>query len=251
MSLLVVLACSPGWILTTYLCQPSSSNPKTRCPEGEQCCSDDPTGLDLTDLAGPGIPAYQGRGGTATPVFSEARNDAAYWGMCIQTGSIAPAFALTNGCPVPCNPTWDKPSVEAVCGAGVFCCQTVELEASDCVLDPSLGDDGCWRPVRGDDITGLGGLEATNWSAAEHATLQDPNFGGCESFVEGLPESELDAAGVIADDVLLACIRRLNVANQRGFCIGGPGVIGCPLAQPTYRDACEQLNDAEFRPGCS
>jgi hypothetical protein len=25
----------------------------------------------------------------------------------------------------------------------------------------------------------------------------------------------------------------------------------CPLAQPTYRDACEQKNDAEGRSGCS
>jgi hypothetical protein len=127
---------------------------------------------------------------------------------------------------------------------------TVEIEASDCVLDPDLGDAGCWRPVRGDDIVGLGGLEATAWSANEHATLQDPGFHGCEAFVAGLSDAALDTAGVTADEVRLACVRRLGVANQRGYCIGGPGVAGCPLAQPSYRNACEQLDDANALGGC-
>jgi hypothetical protein len=126
----------------------------------------------------------------------------------------------------------------------------VELQESDCVLDPDLGTEGCWRPVRGDDIIGLGWLEATNWGPGEHATHQDAGLHECESFVTGLTSDELDAAGVTADDVRLACLRRLSVANQRGFCIGGPGVVGCLLAQPSYRDACEQINDRESRTDC-
>ena len=132
----------------------------------------------------------------------------------------------------------------------MFCCDTFEVEASDCVLDPDLGDAGCWRPVHGDDIIGLGGADATNWSAAEHASHQDPGFHGCDAFVAGLSNGELEAAGVTADEVRLACVRRLGVADQRGFCIGGPGIVGCPLAQPGYRDVCEQRNDGEGRGGC-
>jgi hypothetical protein len=56
--------------------------------------------------------------------------------------------------------------------------------------------------------------------------------------------------GLTPQDVLTECYRRLTVSNQRGFCIGGPGVAGCPLAQPTYIDACEQQNAANFLTGC-
>jgi hypothetical protein len=251
-SMLVALACHvPPWERpTAYRCQPSSPDPDERCPEREQCCSDDPAALDLLELDGPALPAYEGRLGSGTPLFSDDRNDAGFSGLCVEVGSIAPAFALPSGCPVPCNPSWDSDSIDAVCGAGSFCCQTLEVDASDCVLDPGIGDDGCWRPARGDDIMGLGGLDATSWSADELATPQDPGGQQCEAFVTGLSEEQLDDAGVTADDVRLACLRRLGVANQRGFCIGGPGVIGCPLAQPTHRDACEQLNDGEGRDGC-
>jgi hypothetical protein len=233
-----------------YRCQPSSPNPDKRCPEGEQCCSDDPAALDLLDLDGLALPAYEGRGGTGIPLFSDVRNDDSSSGMCIKVGSVAPAFSITSGCPVPCNPSWDSDSVETICGAGTFCCQTLEIDASDCVFDPAIGDEGCWRPARGDDIMGLGGLDATSWTADELATAQDPGGFECEAFVAGLSSAELDAAGITASEVRLACLRRLGVANQRGFCIGGPGVAGCPLAQPSFRDACEQLNDAEFHTGC-
>jgi hypothetical protein len=246
-SMLVALACHGPWLPWAYRCQPSSPNPEKRCPEREQCCSDDPAAIDLLDLDGPALPAYEGRSGSGTPLFSADRNDAGYSGLCVEVGSVAPAFALPSGCPVPCNPSWDSDSVAAVCGAGSFCCQTLEVDASDCVFDQGLGDDGCWRPARGDDIMGL---DATSWSADALATLQDPGGQQCEAFVTGLSDEQLDDAGVTADDVRLACLHRLGVANQRGFCIGGPGVAGCPLAQPSYRDACEQLNDAEGHPGC-
>jgi hypothetical protein len=248
-SLLVVLACHVP-LSTAYRCQPSSPKPQNRCPEREQCCSDDPAAIDLLDLDGPGLPAYEGGSGSGTPLFSADRNHAGFSGLCVEVGAVAPVFALPGGCPVPCNPSWDADSIDAVCGSGVFCCQTLEIEASDCVLDPNLGDGGCWRPARGDDIVGLGGLDATSWSAGEHASHQDPGLQGCVSFVEGLSDAQLDAAGVTEDEVSLACLRRLGVADQRGFCIGGPGVAGCPLAQPSYRDACEQLNDGEARVGC-
>jgi hypothetical protein len=258
-SLLVVLGCPNGQYPTTaYRCQPSSSEPDSRCPgnvsTSYQCCSDDPATLDLDNLDGPGLPPYHTLGGSdsgsGTPLFSADRNDASFSGMCIKVGSVAPSFALPGGCPVPCNPSWDRSSIDIVCGLGTFCCQTVEIEASDCVLDSNLGDAGCWRPARGEDIVGLGGLDATSWSAAEHATQQDPGLPGCEEFVGDLTNDELDAAGVTVDEVRLACLRRLGVANQRGFCIGGPGVAGCPLVQPSYRDACEQRNDGDGRAGC-
>jgi hypothetical protein len=231
-------------------CNPSSARP---CPKDENdylCCSDDPAALDLADLDAAALPAYDGRGGDDTPLFSDARNEASDHGMCIRSGSVAPAFALFGGCPVPCNPNWDEAAVDAICGDGTFCCQTVELESSDCVFDAGLGDAGCWRPVRGDDIEGLGGLDLTTWAPGVHATHQDAGGLECQAFVVALTDAELAAAGGSAEDVLQACLRRLGVANQRGYCIGGPGVVGCPLAQPTYRDACEQLNDAQLMTGC-
>lgn len=245
-STLVVWACHPPEVPTAYRCRPSSPHPDKRCPEGEQCCSDDPASLDLSNLAAPSVPQYQGREGSGTPLFSAARNDDSVSGMCVRTGSVAPAFSLADagpgqGCPIPCNPTWDGDSIQAVCGQGTFCCQTEELDESDCVFDPGLGNSGCWRPARGDDIEGLGGIDVTNWAEAQHATHQDPGGFECEAFVVGMAN---------ATDVQAACLRRLGVANQRGFCIGGPGVAGCPLAQPGYIDACEERNIAESLGGC-
>jgi hypothetical protein len=70
-------------------------------------------------------------------------------------------------------------------------------------------------------------------------------------FVTGLlGTSVLSDNNLTQGQVLTECYRRLTVSNQRGFCIGGPDVAGCPLAQPAYRDACEQQNDANFLSGC-
>lgn len=255
---LTVSACPAGLpigLTTAFRCDPSDTG--ERCP-GEaqdqyQCCSDDPLALELANLDGVALPAYLGRGGTGTPLFSGPSNDASYWGVCVQVGAVAPAFALADagaqGCPVPCNPTWGQADIEAVCGPDTQCCQTAEITAEDCVFDTELGS-GCWRPVRGQDIVGLGGADQTSWSAEAHRTHQDPGGDACEAFVEGLSGTQLEAAGVERAQALDACLRKLGVADQRGFCLGGPNIFACPLDSPDYRDPCEQRNDAEGRVGC-
>ena len=249
---LVAFACDRNPPMSAFRCQPSGRSPT--CPKGYVCCSDDPAALDLTNLGGPALPAYEGREGSGVPLFSAARNSASYSGMCVGEGSVPPRGALEEplaaGCPIPCNPSWTAEERAAVCGPDTICCQTVELDESDCVLDPALGSTGCWRPAHGGDIEGLGGLETTRWTTDDHATLQDPGGSGCAEFVAGLSDAELDDAAAERDEVMDACLRRLGVANLRGFCLGGAGVNFCPLAQPSYRDACEQLNDAEARDGC-
>jgi hypothetical protein len=238
---LTAAACARPFEQPPDLCDPRAADP---CPSETDddyvCCSDDPSALDLAALDAPALPAFEGRGGAGTPLFAGARNGASRWGQCVRPGSVAPAFALADagaeGCPVPCNPSWDPTDVEAVCGAGTFCCQTVEIELDDCVWDPTLGDAGCHRPARGED--GVGG----------HATLQDPDTLGCAAFVDGLADEQL--AGSDPAEVFDACVRRLTAADQRGFCLGGPAVDGCPLAQPSVRDACEMLNDNQGLSGC-
>jgi hypothetical protein len=256
-AIIISSSCKVIYPPTAFRCSPFEQD---NCPTSGNtdyvCCSDDPAALLLTDgvdgVDDQVTPNYQGRGGEGTPIFSAGNNPLSKSGMCIEVGSVAPAFALADinaqGCPVPCNPTWNASDVEAVCGAGTFCCQTTELEMEDCVFDSTQGDNGCFRPVTGYDILGSNSL--TNWSGTAHATHQDPSGLNCEVFVAGLAgtgvlDSEL-TAGVVLDE----CYRRLTVANQRGFCIGGPTVAGCPLAQPAYRDACEQQNDANFLTGC-
>jgi len=185
-AMLVAIACGDGpYSSTPFRCWPAG--PEARCPSSDyQCCSDDPAALDLNDLDAPALPAYEGSGGTGTPLFSAARNDASHSGMCVKKDSPPPSVTLVgSGCAVPCNPRWDRESIDAVCGEGALCCQTVEIEAADCVFDPQLGSAGCWRPVRGADIVGLGGLEATGWTADDHASHQDPGRLGCQEFVAG------------------------------------------------------------------
>ncbi|KIG15715.1 hypothetical protein DB30_05285 [Enhygromyxa salina] len=200
-------------------------------------------------------PKYQGRGGTGTPIFSGGNNPLSKSGMCVQVGSVPPTLALADvnaaGCPIPCNPSWGTNDLNAVCGQGTICCQTTEIEFEDCVLDPNMGDNGCYRPVVGTDIMGTNSsTNLTNWGGSKHATHQDPSGTNCEVFVAGLPSSVYSGQGIDPGDALRACYHRLTVADRRGFCLGGgPGVF-CPLAQPNYRDACEQRNDLELRQGC-
>jgi hypothetical protein len=252
-------SCGVIYPTTAFRCSPFSG--AEACPtEGNkvyQCCSDDPAAIKLTeaDIGDFVTPNYQGRGGEGTALFSAGNNPLSKSGMCIEIGSVAPAFALVEpnaqGCPVPCNPTWSAADIADVCGAGTFCCQTTELEPKDCVFDDSLGDNGCFRPVTGSDIGTVGTTNLSSWAGDEHATHQDPSGLNCEVFVAGLlPTGVLSNNNLEADQVLEECYRRLTVANQRGFCIGGPGVAGCPLAQPTYIDACEQQNAASFLTGC-
>jgi hypothetical protein len=250
-------ACTVIYPTTAFRCSPFEPD---NCPtiggDVYQCCSDDPAALLLTEggISSFVTPNYQGRGGEGTPLFSAGNNPLSKSGMCIKVGSVAPAFALADlnaqGCPVPCNPTWSNTDVAAVCGAGTFCCQTTELHPLDCVFDPNDGDNGCFRPVTGDDIMGVGSNDFTNWGGTAHATHQDPSGSNCEVFVGGLQGTGVLTGSLTPQLVLNECYKRLTVSNQRGFCIGGPGVAGCPLAQPAYRDACEQQNDANFLTGC-
>jgi len=241
---IAVSSCRVPYPTTAFRCSPSAKEPT--CPDGYMCCSDDPAALEIDNLDEFVTPNYQGRGGEGTPIFSGGNNPLSTSGMCVETGSVPPVAALADinaqGCPVPCNPTWSSGDITSVCGAGQLCCQTVELDPNDCVMDPSLGDAGCWRAATGLDIAG--GL--SSWAGTEHDTHQDPSGLNCEQFVAGLANVQLPE-GVTADMVRTACYRRLTTANQRGFCLG---VQLCPLAQPTYRDACEQLNDQQLLTGC-
>jgi hypothetical protein len=231
---LLATACDPSYPITSFRCDPSNPN----CPTDKfasntgayVCCSDDPAAIDPDDLTA-ALPGYNG-GGTGTPLFSGINNQFSTSGYCIDIG---------QGCPLPCNPTWSNSEVAEVCGSGTVCCQTQELGDLDCVLDPDLGDSGCYRPVTGTDIQGLGGLNSTDWSPSDHDTHQSPNGSGCVDFVtaSGLTGAEATA-------LTNACFRRMSVANQRGFCQSG----GCPLTVPEYRDACERKNDSEGRTGC-
>lgn len=220
-------------------CSPAASE----CADNLRCCSIDPAAIDFDDPSANVLPDYLGQGAGGTPIFSDLDNDRSRRGVCIRPGTVPSSGRVPSSeCPIPCNPTWSNADIQAVCGPNTICCQHAELEAKDCVLDPTVGDNGCWRPVTGADIGVL-----SNWGASEHATHQDPGLlanGACASLVAGL-SPELDANAVRS-----ACERRLTVANQQGFCHGGAGVNYCPEAQPSYRDACERLNDEQARSGC-
>ena len=242
-------ACDPSYGITTFRCDPGGD---AGCPDKYGtggtyiCCSDDPTALDPADLDAAALPSYGG--GSGVPLFSGAQNDFSRWGFCIDTSQVPADAGIPDagpgmGCPMPCNPTWSSSDITAVCGTGTSCCATVEIEEKDCILDPGMGDNGCYRPARGDDITGFGGTGATNWSGSAHATHQDPNGKGCQEFAN----ANAAALGIDAEDARLACIRKLTVADQRGFC---QGAMDCPLANPSYIDACETLNATNGLTGC-
>lgn len=225
------------------------------CPEGFQCCSDDPTAYDGTAGAAVGVlPDYSmnfpsGR----QPIFSAANNALSSTGMCISDGVredlLDAAGGLTQpaalGCPIPCNPGWDATEVGQVCGANSLCCQTVEMDATDCVFDSNAQ---CFRPASGAEIQADGvqkvdsdgtPVGAVNWAPGDHDTMQDPGGTNCTSF----------AAGDTAKRN--ACFRALNVANARGFCLQRSATVtACPLASAAYIDPCEELNTANGFSGC-
>jgi hypothetical protein len=247
---LFATACDPTYGITTFRCDPSNPDCPTKYGSGDYvCCSDDPAALDLSDLGPGALPSYGG--GSGIPLFAAANNNLSSSGFCIATGSIPADAAIMDpgdgqGCPLPCNPTWSDADITAVCGSGTSCCATVEIQESDCGFDPNLGDGGCWRPVTGGDIQGLGGIDVSDWSTSDHATHQDPGGGGCEDFVAS-EAAAISGAGLDSQQVKFACFRQLSVANQRGFC---QGAMDCPLANPAYRDACEQMNDRDGLTGC-
>ena len=250
---LLATACDPSYGITSFRCDPSSSD-ASNCPSDfgtgtYVCCSDDPAALDLADIEAQALPSYGG--GSGSPLFASGHNNLSASGFCIDTSSIPADAGIAElgaglGCPLPCNPTWNADDITAVCGGGTSCCATVEIQDLDCGFDPGMGDGGCWRPVTGNDILGLGGVDASDWSASDHATHQDPGGSGCQQFVTAAA-ADIAAAGLEPADVQVACFRQLSVANQRGYC---QGAMECPLANPAYRDACEQRNDAEGRVGC-
>lgn len=225
----------PDYDQIAFRCAPAGGAPN--CPDGYRCCSDDPA------AAGGGVPGYTGRSPGDVPMFSGFNNVLSSTGMCIEDGLVPPGAGLVDpgaeGCPVPCNPQWGSNEVTSVCGQNAICCQTVELDVRDCVLQ-----DGCWRPAVGDDIfavdvSGTWGMGPDPWKAATHETHQDPGGVGCAAFAQGDPDAEAD------------CYRQLSVADQRGFCLAlSPEVQFCPLTSPTYMDACQVRNLNEGR-SCS
>lgn len=241
---LLATACDPSYNITSFRCDPGDGN----CPSDKYgtgtyvCCSDDPAALDVDAPTEPVLPGYAGGKGTGTPLFSGPNNHLSKSGFCIDTSKVPLDAAIADpgtgqGCPLPCNPTWASADITAICGPGTVCCQSQELGEADCALDPELGDNGCYRPVRGNDITGFGGLNVSSWNPAAHETHQDPNGRGCQAFI----------TGVGGDQVALEeCFRRLSVADQRGFCQSD----SCGLDDPTYLSPCERMNLAQGLTNC-
>jgi hypothetical protein len=194
------------------------------------CCSDDPA------ASAGALPDYEGLGiGGGTPFFSGINNGIGTSGLCTKTGEIPAGSGLNEAaaanCPIPCNPTWADNEVTTVCGASRVCCQTQELQPSDCVQDFVTGQ---WRPVTGLDI-GVGnsdGTVVTDWSPVAHATHQDPNASGCLLLANGDDQSS----------TFIDCMVQLRVANERGVCMALAAGQTCPLATPSYVDACAAMN---------
>ena len=249
-----------------FRCEPSEGN--DACPSGYFCCSDDPAAYDVSSQQAAGVlPDYNGAPGSRSrvPMFSENLNVISRTGMCVSTTDIIEPQALAGaelknapavGCPVPCNPTWNGSQVAEVCGVNTsgqtnLCCQTAEMDYSDCVFDQG---DQCFRPVTGADAfandvlrvdtngTVVQGSSVT-WSPGEHATMQSPGAVACAEFSA--------AAAANSDTARDACYRALSVANQRGFCLNrSDSVTACPLASANYIDACEELNSLAGLSAC-
>lgn len=206
--------------LVAFRCNPQQEN---NCPDTHFCCSDDPAAIggDKPNYMGKNIPD------AADPYFSGNNNALGTSGMCVRVDDIAGQGLIelpAANCPIPCNPSWSEAWIDDVCGTSRVCCQTVELESSDCVLDTGTN---MYRPVTGDDIGVL-----STWTPAEHATHQDPNGKSCLAL----------AAGNAMSSVFQDCVRQLTVADQRGFCMALAAGQACPTDQPTYIDACAARN---------
>lgn len=214
----VASSCTVNYPTVAFRCNPRQSD---NCPDTHFCCSDDPAAV------GGALPAYMGKAisNGDDPLFSGTNNLLGTSGMCVRTDDIPVGSGLLEpaalNCPIPCNPTWSRDDVDIVCGPTRVCCQTAELEQSDCV-----SDGGAFRPATGADI--FGGL--TQWKPGQHATHQDPNGEGCATFA---------GTNDTSNPAFRGCLEQLTVANQRGFCMAA---AGCPTAAETYIDACEALN---------
>jgi hypothetical protein len=173
--------------------------------------------------------------GGATAFFAGMNNALGTSGLCVRKDDIPAGSGLLEpaalNCPIPCNPTWSDGDISAVCGPSRVCCQTVQLAPEDCVCE----GDGCpatgWRPATGADIGSTAVIPQTSWAPNDHKTHQDPSGTGCLTF-----------SGGAQNDAFNDCVANLTVADQRGFCMAlGPGQA-CPTDDPTYLDACEQIN---------
>lgn len=220
---------SVGAVTSVSCFEPDFGNPSFRCspatdaecPSEETCCSDDPA------TAGGKKPNYFQSGALndtyGQPIFSGNNNPLSMSGMCVKVGGFTSPF--TNGCPVPCNPTWDMALQTEICGTTSKCCQMQELDpVKDCVLDGTT-----WRAVNGGDIGTL-----TMWGAG-HATNQDPDGLNCEVFASG--------TGTFSEAAYNDCVKQLTVANQRGFCYD-------PAQCPCIEDVCDMKN-ATYTPKCT
>ena len=196
-------------------------NPRVSGLGEYRCCSDDPAAFaGELPTYGDNLPSGE------PPYFSGLDNHRSRSGLCVRTSDVPSGVGLTENaalnCPTPCNPTWERADIEAVCGMNRQCCQTRELQPEDCVLD---GDE--WRPATGADIiTGL-----SDWSPSRHRTHQDPGAEVC---------AEWSGSEDVNDPGYRDCLEQLSVADQRGYCLAV--LEGCPGAAPDYMDACEQIN---------
>ncbi len=217
-----------------FRCNPRQSD---NCPDTHFCCSDDPAAV------GGGIPIYANiptTEGGGKPYFSGDNNGLGTMGMCVRTGDLPSGAGLFDAaaanCPVPCNPTWNDADTQAVCGETRVCCQTVALEAKDCIQDDPE-DPQSWRPAVGTDIR----LGRTDWKPARHETHQDPNGQGCGLFAGATNFDDPDSD-------FSKCLDELSTADQRGFCRGlNPGEA-CPVDADTYFNACELINMGQLAP---
>ena len=217
-SLLVGVACHVPWVEGSHLCQPSSSKPDKRCPDDEICCSDDPAALDFSRSRRTRTPSIRGpRRLRHSLVLGRPKRRQ----LLRRVHQIGDWVALPSGCPVPCNPSWDSDSVDAICGTGTFCCQTLEVDGVGLrVRIPRsvtrVAGDQFWRRHHGT----RGGLDATSWfceRALDPARSRRATSARRGSWAS--PTRSSTDASATAGDVQVACLRRLGVANQRGFCI--------------------------------
>lgn len=217
-----------GAVTSVSCFEPEFGNPSFRCspaddaecPDGQKCCSDDPSTTEgkkpnffmpmvLNDEYG-------------TPIFSGNNNPLSTSGMCVKTGGFTSPFS--NGCPVPCDPTWDASTSAEICGTTSKCCQMQELDATkDCILDGTT-----WRAVTGADIgKNFNGVDET-WGPL-HASNQDPVGANCMLFASG------GGGGPLNQTAFDDCLDQLTVADQRGFCYD-------PNKCPCVEDVCAMKN---------
>lgn len=229
-----------------FRCNPSGPSPI--CPDGFFCCSDDPASLTIDDddkaSDASALPAFGDKEADgksfADPLFAGENNNKSNSGMCVKlnTDPLTLEEGVAAGCPIPCNPKWSYEQIEEVCGVPkAACCQTAELHESDCVADKK----GCKRPARGQDVFVS---KVTDWAGEAHRTHQDPGGQQCAQMFDK------------KSSAFRACIYRLSVADQRGFCVApiddGSGKkkrAQCPLSRDDYQDACQRIN--ADNPDCS